>query len=74
MRRPFVSTFGQLRVIPDAVIILVGVLPLAYLLFGIFPHVKAQEIDERAHVHMPGAFHGDGFPMQGGVVCWNMSW
>jgi nitric oxide reductase subunit B len=41
-----VSTLGQLRIIPDTVIIVFGVLPLAYFLFRTFPYLKAQEIKE----------------------------
>jgi nitric oxide reductase subunit B len=42
--RPFVSLFGQLRMIPDTVIIVLGVLPLVYFLFRTFPHLKAKQI------------------------------
>jgi len=49
-RRPFVATLGQLRIIPDTVIIVVGVLPLAYFLFRTFPHLKARGIDEEESV------------------------
>jgi len=41
-----VSTLGQLRIVPDTVIIVFGVLPLAYFLFRTFPHLKAPEIRE----------------------------
>jgi nitric oxide reductase subunit B len=41
-----VSTLGQLRIVPDTVIILFGVVPLAYFLFKTFPYLKAQEIKE----------------------------
>lgn len=44
--RPLVALLGQLRIVPDTVIILVGILPLAYFLFTTFPHLKAQEIKE----------------------------
>jgi nitric oxide reductase subunit B len=44
--RPFVSTLGQLRILPDTIIIVLGVLPLVYFLFKTFPHLKAQEIKE----------------------------
>ncbi len=44
--RPLVSTIGQLRMIPDTVIIVLGVLPLVYFLFKTYPHLKAQEIKE----------------------------
>jgi nitric oxide reductase subunit B len=44
--RPFVAFLGQLRILPDTVIILVGVAPLVYFLFRTFPHLKAQEIKE----------------------------
>jgi nitric oxide reductase subunit B len=38
--RPFVAVLGQLRIVPDSVIILLGVLPLLYFLFRTFPHLK----------------------------------
>jgi nitric oxide reductase subunit B len=44
--RPFVSTLGQLRIIPDTIIIVLGILPLVYFLFKTFPHLKTQEIKE----------------------------
>ena len=44
--RPMVAVLGQLRIIPDTIIIVVGILPLAYFLFKTFPHLKAQEIKE----------------------------
>jgi nitric oxide reductase subunit B len=44
--RPFVEFFGQLRILPDTVIIVVGVVPLLYFLFRTFPHLKAREIEE----------------------------
>ncbi len=48
--RPIVAILGQLRIIPDTVIIVVGILPLAYFLFKTFPHLKAQEIKEEESV------------------------
>jgi nitric oxide reductase subunit B len=45
-QRPIVSTLGQLRIIPDTVIIVIGVLPLLVFLFKTFPHLKKQEIKE----------------------------
>lgn len=48
--RPLISFFGQLRIIPDILIIVVGVLPLVYFLFKTFPHLKAQEIKEEESV------------------------
>lgn len=44
--RAFVHFLGTVRVIPDLMIILVGVLPLAYFLFKTYPHLKAPEIKE----------------------------
>jgi nitric oxide reductase subunit B len=44
--RPFVAVLSQLRIIPDTIIIAVGILPLAYFLFKTFPYLKAQEIKE----------------------------
>jgi nitric oxide reductase subunit B len=45
--RPFVSTLGQLRIVPDTIIIVLGVLPLVYFLFRTFPRLKPQKIEER---------------------------
>jgi nitric oxide reductase subunit B len=42
----FVHFLGTLRVFPDLMIILVGVLPLAYFLLKTYPHLKAPEIEE----------------------------
>ena len=44
--RPFVSLLGQLRMIPDTAIIVLGVLPLAWFLFRTFPHLKPSGIAE----------------------------
>jgi len=44
--RPLVSFLGQLRILPDSVIILIGVLPLAYFLFKTFPHLKTDKIGD----------------------------
>ena len=44
--RPLVSTLGQLRIVPDTIIIVLGILPLVYFLFRTYPHLKAQEIKE----------------------------
>ena len=44
--RPLVATLGQLRIIPDTIIILLGILPLVYFLFRTYPHLKAQKIQE----------------------------
>lgn len=38
--RPFVSFLGQLRIVPDSIIIVLGVIPLAVFLFRTFPHLK----------------------------------
>jgi nitric oxide reductase subunit B len=48
--RPFVAILGQLRIVPDTIIIVLGVLPLVYFLFKTFPHLKAQEIKEEESV------------------------
>ena len=45
--RPFVSILGQLRIVPDTIIIVLGVLPLVYFLFRTFPRLKPQKIEER---------------------------
>jgi nitric oxide reductase subunit B len=39
-----VSVIGQVRMIPDTVIIVAGVLPLAWFLFRTYPHLKPQGI------------------------------
>ncbi len=44
--RDVVITLGNLRVIPDTIIIVLGVLPLAYFLIRTYPHLKAVEIKE----------------------------
>jgi nitric oxide reductase subunit B len=44
--RGFTHFLGTVRVIPDLMIILLGVLPLAYFLFKTYPHLKAPEIKE----------------------------
>jgi nitric oxide reductase large subunit len=44
--RGIVHFLGTVRVIPDLMIILLGVLPLAYFLFKTYPHLKAAEIKE----------------------------
>jgi len=41
-----VHFLGQWRMIPDLIIILLGVLPLAWFLFTTYPHLKAVEIKE----------------------------
>jgi len=41
-----VHFLGTIRVVPDLMIIVVGVLPLAYFLFKTYPHLKATEIKE----------------------------
>jgi nitric oxide reductase subunit B len=48
--RPFVALLGQLRIIPDSVIIVVGILPLVYFLFRTFPHLKAKRIQDEESV------------------------
>jgi len=42
---PFVSLLGRLRILPDTIIIVLGVLPLVLFLFKTFPHLKARESD-----------------------------
>jgi nitric oxide reductase subunit B len=41
-----VATLGNLRVIPDLIIIVLGVLPLVYFLIKTYPRLKAVEIKE----------------------------
>jgi len=42
----FVHFLGTIRIIPDLIIIVIGVIPLAYFLFKTYPHLKATEIKE----------------------------
>ncbi|MBN1569345.1 MAG: cbb3-type cytochrome c oxidase subunit I [Acidobacteria bacterium] len=44
--RPMVAALGQLRMVPDTIIIVLGVIPLVYFLFRTYPHLKSQEIKE----------------------------
>jgi nitric oxide reductase subunit B len=44
--RPLVAFLGQLRMLPDTLIIVVGVLPLVIFLFKTFPHLKGQGIED----------------------------
>jgi nitric oxide reductase subunit B len=44
--RTTVLVLGNLRVIPDLIIIVLGVLPLAYFLFKTYPRLKAVEIKD----------------------------
>jgi nitric oxide reductase subunit B len=44
--RGFVRLLGNVRIVPDTVIIVFGVLPLAYFLFKTYPHLKPVEIQE----------------------------
>lgn len=48
--RTAVLTLGNLRIIPDLIIIRLGVLPLAYFLFTTYPRLKAVEIEEGASI------------------------
>jgi nitric oxide reductase subunit B len=43
--RPLVSLLGQLRIVPDTIIIVLGVLPLVFFLFKTFPHLKSQKVE-----------------------------
>jgi hypothetical protein len=36
---------GQIRIVPDTIIIVLGVLPLVYFLFRTFPHLKPLKIE-----------------------------
>ncbi|TRZ74493.1 MAG: nitric-oxide reductase large subunit [Deltaproteobacteria bacterium] len=44
--RTIIVILGNLRVIPDLIIIVLGVLPLAYFLFKTYPRLKAVEIKD----------------------------
>ena len=39
-RKAFVAFLGQLRIVPDTVIIVLGVVPLLIFLFKTYPHLK----------------------------------
>jgi nitric oxide reductase subunit B len=41
-----ITALGNFRIIPDTVIIVFGVLPIAYFLFKTYPHLKAPEIKD----------------------------
>jgi nitric oxide reductase subunit B len=38
--RPFVAFLGQFRIVPDTIIIVLGVIPLVIFLFRTFPYLK----------------------------------
>jgi nitric oxide reductase subunit B len=44
--RGVVYLLGNLRLVPDLMIIVLGVLPLAIFLFWTYPHLKPREIKE----------------------------
>jgi nitric oxide reductase subunit B len=44
--RGVVQFFGQYRLLPDLLIIVLGVVPLAYFLFKTYPRLKAERIKE----------------------------
>jgi nitric oxide reductase subunit B len=44
--RPFVHFLGQFRIVPDTVIIVLGVLPIVFFLFRTFPHLKSPKTKE----------------------------
>lgn len=44
--REGIVMLGNIRIIPDTIIIVFGVLPLAYFLFRTYPHLKAPEIKD----------------------------
>ncbi|HLA39397.1 MAG TPA: cbb3-type cytochrome c oxidase subunit I, partial [Candidatus Glassbacteria bacterium] len=44
--RGFVQLVGEWRMVPDLMIILLGVIPLAWFLFRTYPHLKPVEIKE----------------------------
>jgi nitric oxide reductase subunit B len=44
--RPFVEFLGQFRIVPDTIIIVIGVLPLVWFLFKTYPRLKAPEIKD----------------------------
>ncbi len=48
--RSSVVLMGTLRVIPDVILIVLGVVPLAYFLITTYPHLKAAEIKDNESV------------------------
>ena len=44
--RDAVVILGTFRALPDTIIIVLGVLPLAYFLITTYPHLKATEIKD----------------------------
>ena len=48
--RAAVIGLGTFRIVPDLIIICLGVLPLAYFLFKTYPHLKAIEIKDNESV------------------------
>jgi nitric oxide reductase subunit B len=44
--RPLILFLGNLRVVPDLIIICLGVLPLVYFLFKTYPQLKAVNIKD----------------------------
>jgi nitric oxide reductase subunit B len=45
--RPLVSVLGQIRIVPDSIIILLGVIPIVIFLFRTFPHLKPPKSEEQ---------------------------
>ncbi|MEJ2153933.1 MAG: hypothetical protein P8X96_01205 [Desulfobacteraceae bacterium] len=45
-----VVVLGTLRALPDVIIIVLGVLPLAWFLITTYPHLKAKEIKDNESV------------------------
>jgi nitric oxide reductase subunit B len=52
--RPFVSLLGQLRIIPDTIIIVLGVIPLVIFLFRTYPFLKPMQPREQPDSHPAG--------------------
>jgi len=44
--RGAVHFLGYIRIVPDLIIIVLGVIPLAYFLISTYPHLKAAEIKD----------------------------
>lgn len=44
--RPAVEFLGNLRIVPDSIIIIFGVVPLTWFLFSTYRHLKADRIEE----------------------------
>jgi nitric oxide reductase subunit B len=51
---PLVTVLGRIRIVPDSIIILLGVVPLLIFLFRTFPHLKSRESKQEFHQDLKG--------------------